>query len=119
MRAGVECLRAGRRPARKHDDLEHDLKQHLEHRRPDDDHAAELNHHDDLKGRCIVELIQLVVILIVIGVLLWLVNTYIPMDARIKQIINAVVIIAVILWLLAWLLAIVGVSPHMRIGPGA
>jgi len=66
-----------------------------------------------------VELIQLVVILIVIGVLLWLVNTYIPMDARIKQIINAVVIIAVILWLLAWLLAVVGVSPHMRIGPGS
>jgi hypothetical protein len=45
-------------------------------------------------------LIQLVVILIVIGVLLWLVNTYIPMDATIKKIINAVVIIAVVIWLL-------------------
>jgi hypothetical protein len=63
------------------------------------------------------ELIQLVVILIVIGVLLWLVNTYIPMDDRMKQIINAVVIIAVVLWLLLWLLAVAGVSTHMRLGP--
>jgi hypothetical protein len=45
-------------------------------------------------------LIQLVVILIVIGVLLWLANTYIPMDPKIKQIINVVVVIAVVLWLL-------------------
>jgi hypothetical protein len=56
-------------------------------------------------------LIQLVVILIVVGVLLWAVNTYIPMDARIKQIINAVVIIAIVIWLLFWLLAIVGLVP--------
>jgi hypothetical protein len=53
-------------------------------------------------------LIQLVVILIVIGVLLWAVNNYIPMDARMKQIINAVVIVAVVIWLLLWLLAAVG-----------
>lgn len=45
-------------------------------------------------------LISLVVVLIVIGVLLWLVNTYVPMDAQIKMIMNAVVIIAVVLWLL-------------------
>jgi hypothetical protein len=56
-------------------------------------------------------LIQLVVILIVIGVLLWAVNTYIPMDARIKQIINAVVIIAIVIWLLLMLLAAVGLIP--------
>jgi len=46
-------------------------------------------------------LIHLVIILIVIGVLLWLVNSYIPMDAKIKQILNIVVVIAVVLWLLA------------------
>ena len=40
------------------------------------------------------------VALIIIGVLLWLVNTYIPMDAKIKQILNIVVLIAVVLWLL-------------------
>jgi hypothetical protein len=46
-------------------------------------------------------LITIVVVLIVIGVLLWLVNTYIPMDAMIKRIITIVVIIAVVLWLLS------------------
>lgn len=45
-------------------------------------------------------LIGLVVVLIVVGVLLWLVNSYIPMDAKIKQILNVVVVIAVVLWLL-------------------
>ena len=45
-------------------------------------------------------LIQLVVILIVVGVLLWLVNNYIPMQGSIKKILNVVVVIAVVLWLL-------------------
>jgi hypothetical protein len=45
-------------------------------------------------------LTTLIVVLIVVGVLLWLVNTYIPMDGKIKQILNAVVVIAVVLWLL-------------------
>lgn len=45
-------------------------------------------------------LINLVIILIVVGVLLWLVNTYIPMDGKIKNILNVVVVIAVIIWLL-------------------
>jgi len=45
-------------------------------------------------------LITLVIVLIVVGVLLWLVNTYIPMAGSIKTILNAVVVIAVILWLL-------------------
>ena len=45
-------------------------------------------------------LISIVAVLIVAGVLLWLVNTYIPMDGRIKSILNAVVVIAVVVWLL-------------------
>ena len=45
-------------------------------------------------------LINVVISLIVVGVLLWLVNTYIPMDGKIKQILNAVVVIAVVIWLL-------------------
>jgi len=45
-------------------------------------------------------LISLVVTLIVIGVLLWLVNTYIPMDGKIKKILNGVVVICVVVWLL-------------------
>jgi hypothetical protein len=45
-------------------------------------------------------LLQVVLVLIVVGVLLWLVNTYIPMAGSIKSILNAVVVIVVVLWLL-------------------
>lgn len=55
-------------------------------------------------------LISLVVVLIVVGVLLWLVNTYIPMDATVKKIINIVVIIAVCLWLLT----VFGILPDLN-----
>jgi hypothetical protein len=46
-------------------------------------------------------LISLIVTLIVVGVLLWLVNSYIPMDAKIKRILNIVVVICVVVWLLS------------------
>lgn len=46
-------------------------------------------------------IIQLLIVLMVIGVLLWLLNTYVPMDGKIKTIINAVIVIAVVLWLLS------------------
>jgi uncharacterized membrane protein YhdT len=45
-------------------------------------------------------LISLAITLIVIGVLLWLVNTYIPMDGKIKKILNVVVVVCVVMWLL-------------------
>jgi len=45
-------------------------------------------------------LINLVVILIVVGVLLWAANNYIPMDHKIKSIMNVVVVISVVVWLL-------------------
>jgi len=45
-------------------------------------------------------LLTVLLVLIVVGVLLWLVNTYIPMDRKIKNILNAVVVIVVIIWLL-------------------
>jgi hypothetical protein len=45
-------------------------------------------------------LLQLVMVLIVVGVLLWLVNSFIPMQGTIKSILNGVVVIAVVLWLL-------------------
>jgi hypothetical protein len=48
----------------------------------------------------IMPLIQLLEILIVVGVLLWLVNRFIPMQGSIKSILNGVVVIAVVLWLL-------------------
>jgi hypothetical protein len=53
-----------------------------------------------VERRLVIDLIQFVVVLIVVGVLLWLVNNYIPMDYKIKQILNIVVVIAVILWVL-------------------
>ena len=45
-------------------------------------------------------LVQVIVLLIVVGVVLFLINQYIPMAASIKSILNAVVVIAVIIWLL-------------------
>ncbi len=45
-------------------------------------------------------LFNILIILIVAGVLLWLVNTYIPMDGKIKRILNIVAVIVVIVWLL-------------------
>jgi hypothetical protein len=45
-------------------------------------------------------LLQIVIVLMVVGVLLWLVNRFIPMEGTIKSILNAVVVIATVLWLL-------------------
>jgi undecaprenyl pyrophosphate phosphatase UppP len=45
-------------------------------------------------------LITIVLVLIVVGVLLWLINTYIPMDRKIKNILNIVVVVVVVIWLL-------------------
>jgi len=45
-------------------------------------------------------LLQIVMVLIVVGVLLWLVNRFIPMQGTIKSILNAIVVIVVVLWLL-------------------
>jgi hypothetical protein len=45
-------------------------------------------------------LVQLIVALGVVGLLLWLINTYIPMDAKIKKIINVSAIVIIVLWLL-------------------
>lgn len=60
-------------------------------------------------------LISVVVVLIVVGVLLWLANTYLPMDEKIKQILNIVVVIAVVLWLLSLFLPIADLSA-IRVG---
>jgi len=45
-------------------------------------------------------LLTIVLVLIVIGVILWLINTYIPMAGSIKTILNVVVVLAVVIWLL-------------------
>jgi hypothetical protein len=60
-------------------------------------------------------LIHVVVVLVVVGVLLWLVNSYIPMAGSIKSILNAVVIIAVVLWLLS-VFGLIGELSNIKIG---
>ena len=45
-------------------------------------------------------LFNVLITLVVVGVLLWLVNTYIPMDGKIKNILNIVVVVVLVLWLL-------------------
>ncbi|QNT68593.1 Thivi_2564 family membrane protein [Defluviicoccus vanus] len=45
-------------------------------------------------------LVSIIIALIVVGVVLWAINTYIPMDGKIKGILNIVVVVGVILWLL-------------------
>lgn len=60
-------------------------------------------------------LISLVITLIVVGVLLWAVNTYIPMDSKIKKILNVIVVLVVVLWLLQ-AFGILGSLSNIRIG---
>ena len=60
-------------------------------------------------------LINLVIVLIVVGVLLWLVNTYIPMDRKIKNILNIVVVIVVVIWLLQ-VFGVLGSMDTIRVG---
>lgn len=45
-------------------------------------------------------LVSLIVVLVVVGVILWLINTYLPMEPRIKTVLNAVVVVFLVLWLL-------------------
>lgn len=60
-------------------------------------------------------LITLVLVLVVVGVVLWLINRFIPMQSTIKKILNVVVIIVVILWLLSAFGIINGINA-IRIG---
>jgi hypothetical protein len=60
-------------------------------------------------------LIQLLEVLIVVGVLLWLVNRFVPMQSTMKSILNAVVIIGVVLWLLN-VFGLFNSMSHIRVG---
>jgi hypothetical protein len=60
-------------------------------------------------------LTQVIVVLIVVGVILWLINRFIPMAGSIKTILNAVVVIVVILWLLS-VFGVLGSLSNIRIG---
>ena len=60
-------------------------------------------------------LINLVIVLLVVGILLWVVNTYIPMDRKIRNIVNIVVVIVVVLWLLQ-VFGVLGSLDSIRVG---
>jgi hypothetical protein len=51
-------------------------------------------------GKQVMPLLQVLLVLVVVGVLLWLVNSFIPMQGTIKSILNAIVVICVVVWLL-------------------
>jgi hypothetical protein len=60
-------------------------------------------------------LIQLVIILVVVGVILWAINSYIPMQTTMKKILNVVVVGSVVLWLLS-VFGIIGSLQGIHIG---
>lgn len=60
-------------------------------------------------------LISILISLMVVGVLLWLINTYVPMDGKIKKILNIVVVIVVVLWLLS-VFGVIGPMSNMHMG---
>jgi hypothetical protein len=60
-------------------------------------------------------LVTAVITLVVVGLLLWLVNNYIPMQSQIKGILNGVVVIVVVLWLMG-LFGLFGYISQFRVG---
>jgi hypothetical protein len=60
-------------------------------------------------------LLQILMVLIVVGVLLWLVNSFVPMQGTIKSLLNAVVVIATVLWLLN-IFGLFHSLSHIRVG---
>ena len=60
-------------------------------------------------------LMGLIITLVVVGVLLWLLNNYVPMDAKIKSILNVVVVIVVVIWLLQ-AFGLLGSLQNIRVG---
>ena len=60
-------------------------------------------------------LIHLVLVLVAVGVVLWVINSYIPMQATVKKILNVVVVIAVVIWLMS-VFGLIGNLSTIRIG---
>lgn len=60
-------------------------------------------------------LLTIILVIVVVGVLLWAINSFIPMDSKIKSILNIVVVIALILWLLQ-AFGILGSLSSVRVG---
>jgi hypothetical protein len=59
-------------------------------------------------------LLTILIVLIVVGVLLWLINNYVPMDRKIKSILNVVAVIVVVIWLLQ-VFGVLGSLKNLRV----
>jgi hypothetical protein len=59
-------------------------------------------------------LLTILVVLVVVGVLLWLINNYVPMDRKIKNILNVVAVIVVVIWLLQ-VFGVLGSFKNLRV----
>lgn len=60
-------------------------------------------------------LLSLVVAIVLVGVVLWVINSFIPMDAKISKILNAVVVIVLVIWLLQGF-GVLGSLSNIRVG---
>jgi hypothetical protein len=60
-------------------------------------------------------LLTIILVIVVVGVLLWAINSFIPMDSKVKSILNIVVVIALILWLLQ-AFGVLGSLSSVRVG---
>jgi hypothetical protein len=54
------------------------------------------------------DIVSLIIVFVVVGVVLWLINTYVPMEARIKKLMNIAVVVLLVLWLLFSVLGLGG-----------
>jgi predicted membrane protein len=60
-------------------------------------------------------LLSVVIAVVIVGVLLWAINNFIPMDGKVKSILNAIIIIALVIWLLQ-VFGIIGALGGVRVG---
>jgi hypothetical protein len=63
-----------------------------------------------------VTLVNIIVILVVVGLVMWLINTYIPMAGAIKSLLNIVVFVVLLIWILQ-VFGVIGAIPGLRIPP--
>lgn len=77
--------------------------------------APDSHGHGTCFGLVIMSLLSILVSIVVVGVLLWVVNSFIPMDGKIRSILNVVVVIVLVLWLLQGF-GILGALGSVRVG---
>ena len=61
-------------------------------------------------------LVNIIVILVVVGLVMWLINTYIPMAGAIKSLLNIVVFVVLLIWILQ-VFGLIGAIPGLKIPP--